>query len=588
MTHHNTPQVYSNQRTPNYDQQPPGAPTTAGPSTMLPTNQQHLSTTTTHNTPNIALDSNYTISDNTATSSRQLLNAYIYDFLVKSRLSRTAKAFVNEADVPHVNSGNGNDGSSNSSSGNGDMPKLNMAIDSPGGFLYEWWLIFWDVFSAKHGGANSRNNNLSLSYYQLQVLKQRQMQQEITMALAPPQGMHPQQVVPHPQQLHMQPPPGAPPGATPGGGPGAPPPGAPPPPGVAGGPPQFNQPMDQRMMMGNFQQGQQPPQGQLQQQPPQQQQQPQQPPPPQQQQQPQPMNMMVDPMQQQQQMYMQRPGQPQQAQAQAQPKTRIQQHAQTQMNNLRQQVRQQVQQQQQQPVNSPRSANGVGGNTPNATRKSPPNRNNALQDYQQQLLLLEKQNSKRLESARQPDTVPTPQAQQPGKSPNMGKKKKEPAVKRGRKGSVTQQTTTPAVSQPNSAGNNLGGSVNNTPTITKKEYSIPLTPVSEPNDANKRKRKNSTGGNDSPKKQAAKQKEKTIKEEEVEKPVETADDIVTSSFDDPMFSVELLGDSTTNDAGQNLEDIDFDFNQFWGSNTGATGEGVDDSISGFNWSGVDD
>ena len=29
------------------------------------------------------------------------------------------------------------------------MPRDTVPIDAPGGFLYEWWSVFWDVFSAR-------------------------------------------------------------------------------------------------------------------------------------------------------------------------------------------------------------------------------------------------------------------------------------------------------------------------------------------------------------------------------------------------------------------------------------------------------
>lgn len=46
--------------------------------------------------------SSISVSDSHAKNANQLLNAYIYDFLVKSKLPQTAKIFVNEAEVPSV------------------------------------------------------------------------------------------------------------------------------------------------------------------------------------------------------------------------------------------------------------------------------------------------------------------------------------------------------------------------------------------------------------------------------------------------------------------------------------------------------
>jgi hypothetical protein len=37
-------------------------------------------------------------------------------------------------------------------------------IDAPGGFLYEWWTVFWELFMAKQGLSNSEP---ALSYLQV-------------------------------------------------------------------------------------------------------------------------------------------------------------------------------------------------------------------------------------------------------------------------------------------------------------------------------------------------------------------------------------------------------------------------------------
>jgi hypothetical protein len=57
----------------------------------------------------------------------QMLNAYILDYLRKKGLEKSANLFQKEAQVPVD-------------------PVL---ISAPGGFLLEWWSVFWDVFSAR-------------------------------------------------------------------------------------------------------------------------------------------------------------------------------------------------------------------------------------------------------------------------------------------------------------------------------------------------------------------------------------------------------------------------------------------------------
>ncbi|XP_062213119.1 transcriptional corepressor LEUNIG_HOMOLOG-like isoform X2 [Phragmites australis] len=54
----------------------------------------------------------------------KMLDVYIYDYLVKRNLQATAKAFITE----------------------GEVATDPVAIDAPGGFLFEWWSIFWDIF----------------------------------------------------------------------------------------------------------------------------------------------------------------------------------------------------------------------------------------------------------------------------------------------------------------------------------------------------------------------------------------------------------------------------------------------------------
>lgn len=176
------------------------------------------------------LDSSSVVSDGRATSAKQLLNAYIYDFLVKSRLPQTAKLFVNEADVPstfdasastqnspHMNNGN-NNGKPPLSPGlqqffrDHQLPVLRVTIDAPQGFLFEWWQVFWDVYQAKN---NRGSSQLANQYYQLQLMKQRQQQDLQSLSfnrqqpnMLPTNGPgqynnYPNQ--PQPQQPHPQP-----------------------------------------------------------------------------------------------------------------------------------------------------------------------------------------------------------------------------------------------------------------------------------------------------------------------------------------------------------------------------------------------
>lgn len=737
------------------------------------------------------MDSSRSIHDAQAVNAKQLLNAYIYDFLVKSRLPQTARIFVNEAEVPsspasqtlnphnpgsqeqyqnqnqsqnqnqnqsqnqnqnHINQAQaGTHGSiknspqinSPTASHNNstqflkenNLPNLAVAMDAPQGFLFEWWLVFWDVFQAKNGpnpgnGNIAPNgvpnpNNVALQYYQLQLLKQRQQHEIQGLNVLPAMlgglsngvpgaaQFHPQQMQHqnHPhlmmqqlplQTLQLQP--------------------------TLQQQQNFQQQQQQQQQLQQLQQIQQqtgsldPQQRHAMQMIMKQQQQQQQ----QQQQAAKSLNMSMggaplDPQQHQQFLASLGPNAnnlniQQQLFLSQQSQNKIQQHAQTQMNNLRQQAAAAQHQQEQidepnkgpiqgqiqaqgQPGPGPNSAPGmqqtskkmqyppqvtVNGSqslspypqsSPQMTRmnsqgnipiQSPlmvnsnnmmnkngatmqmnangangaaggangANRNlNALQDYQMQLMLLEKQNKKRLDIARDGGAneqnssflgtgMLPPQGQQNAQlgpqhpqisqklspatasnspvinsksSPNtVGKKKKEPPAKRGRKASTSNAS---------SGGNpNINTAVTNTPSLLKKEYNTPLTPTSE--SANESKRKNVSTG-DSPKKLPKNsKKEKTIKEESSStfstnnKKVD--DDLappsITSAFNDAItsnehaFPVEIISNSAEpqgyfgTGAQPSLDDIDFDFNQFLDGNGDS---GLNDGIGGFSWGNVD-
>ncbi|CAL9071745.1 unnamed protein product [Musa textilis] len=83
----------------------------------------------------------------------KMLDVYIYDYLMKRKLQATAKAFQAEAKVS-------------------SDP---VAIDAPGGFLFEWWSVFWDIFIAR---TNEKHSDAAASYIETQHLKAREQQQQ--------------------------------------------------------------------------------------------------------------------------------------------------------------------------------------------------------------------------------------------------------------------------------------------------------------------------------------------------------------------------------------------------------------------------
>ncbi|KAI9289804.1 hypothetical protein BC943DRAFT_82993 [Umbelopsis sp. AD052] len=130
---------------------------------------------------------------------RAQLHDYIYDYLVKMNFKDTAFAFADESKINTSNT------VTNDSKKNGDslsaaldsmdtsarvdhtqksphsnkkrtpanLPNVKVPFDAPGGFLYEWWVIFWEVFAAKNNRSTNRD---AIAYVEAQQrLKRQQM-----------------------------------------------------------------------------------------------------------------------------------------------------------------------------------------------------------------------------------------------------------------------------------------------------------------------------------------------------------------------------------------------------------------------------
>jgi regulator of protease activity HflC (stomatin/prohibitin superfamily) len=104
------------------------------------------------------------------------LDVYIYDYLVKRNLQASAKAFLNE----------------------GKVSSDPVAIDAPGGFLFEWWSVFWDIFIAR---TNEKHSEVAASYIETQQLKAREQQQKQQQQQ---QHQHQQQQAAQLQQMQLQ------------------------------------------------------------------------------------------------------------------------------------------------------------------------------------------------------------------------------------------------------------------------------------------------------------------------------------------------------------------------------------------------
>uniref|UniRef100_M4E296 LisH domain-containing protein n=1 Tax=Brassica campestris TaxID=3711 RepID=M4E296_BRACM len=84
----------------------------------------------------------------------QLLDVYIYDYLVKKKLHNTAKSFMTE----------------------GKVSPDPVAIDAPGGFLFEWWSVFWDIFIAR---TNEKHSESAAAYIEAQQGKAKEQQMQL-------------------------------------------------------------------------------------------------------------------------------------------------------------------------------------------------------------------------------------------------------------------------------------------------------------------------------------------------------------------------------------------------------------------------
>ncbi|GFY99501.1 EamA-like transporter family [Actinidia rufa] len=86
----------------------------------------------------------------------KMLDVYIHDYLLKRKLHNSAKAFMAE----------------------GKVATDPVAIDAPGGFLFEWWSVFWDIFIAR---TNEKHSESAATYIEVQQMKVREHQQQLQM-----------------------------------------------------------------------------------------------------------------------------------------------------------------------------------------------------------------------------------------------------------------------------------------------------------------------------------------------------------------------------------------------------------------------
>ncbi|WOK98747.1 transcriptional corepressor [Canna indica] len=108
----------------------------------------------------------------------KMLDVYIHDYLLKRNLQATAKAFKEE----------------------GKVATHPVAIDAPGGFLFEWWSVFWDIFIAR---TNEKHSEVAAAYIETQRAKAKE-EHERQLQLQHLQLMQQQQAQLQQQQAQLQ------------------------------------------------------------------------------------------------------------------------------------------------------------------------------------------------------------------------------------------------------------------------------------------------------------------------------------------------------------------------------------------------
>ncbi|GMH04614.1 hypothetical protein Nepgr_006454 [Nepenthes gracilis] len=109
----------------------------------------------------------------------KMLDVYIHDYFLKRKLHASAKAFQQE----------------------GKISTDPVAIDAPGGFLFEWWSVFWDIFIAR---TNEKHSEAAASYIEGQISKAREQQQLLQQQKSQQQQMQQLLLQRHVQQQQQQ------------------------------------------------------------------------------------------------------------------------------------------------------------------------------------------------------------------------------------------------------------------------------------------------------------------------------------------------------------------------------------------------
>ncbi|TFK75047.1 hypothetical protein BDN72DRAFT_853736 [Pluteus cervinus] len=87
----------------------------------------------------------------------KMFNIYIYDYCYKRGFRKTARELLQEAEIP---------------------PESTPPINAKQGLLFEWWSVFWVLFTAKASGTGSDDAMLYTQHQQTQVANRQRLQQQ--------------------------------------------------------------------------------------------------------------------------------------------------------------------------------------------------------------------------------------------------------------------------------------------------------------------------------------------------------------------------------------------------------------------------
>lgn len=113
---------------------------------------------------------------NVGMNARDQLNTYIYDYFLRNNHVRLARTMI-ECEMkinlnpppkssPSGRNANGVDAMDTESKDDLPSPKIPQGFCAENSFLLDWWVQFWDIWSAARNHPNSMNKTMPMQYIQ--------------------------------------------------------------------------------------------------------------------------------------------------------------------------------------------------------------------------------------------------------------------------------------------------------------------------------------------------------------------------------------------------------------------------------------